>query len=94
MADDITYNHNVAEHRYEILLDGALAGVIDYRDNEGVLDLFHTGVEPQFGGRGLGSLLVAYALGDVAESGGKVRPSCPFIARYIDEHPDLRDLVA
>jgi len=37
-----TINRNDAESRYEIRESGELAGIIDYRETDGVRDLFHT----------------------------------------------------
>jgi predicted GNAT family acetyltransferase len=52
----------------------------------------HTVVQPEFGGRGLGSILAAQALADLAERGDVVVPTCPFVTRYLGEHdvPGLR----
>lgn len=94
MADDTTTAHNASENRYEIHVGDELAGVIDYRDRDGALDMYHTGVEKQFGGRGLGTRLVEFALTDARDSGHTVIPTCPFIASFIDEHPDFADVSA
>lgn len=83
-----------AESRYEIRVDDELAGFIDYRARGDVLTMVHTEVAPEWEGRGVGTTLVARALDDVRRRGLQVRPLCPFVARYIDDHPDLRDLVA
>lgn len=91
--EDITLANNPAASRYELHVGQDLAGVIDYREEDGRLDLFHTGVEPEFGGRGLGQRIVEFALTDILDSGGRVIPTCPFISRYIDAHPDFGDLV-
>ncbi len=94
MADDIQYNLNVGRDRFEIYVGEELAGVIDYTDEDGILDLYHTGIEPEFGGRGLGTKLVEYALSDCQDAEVKIRPTCPFISKYIDAHPEYQDLVA
>jgi len=53
----------------------------------------HTETDPAFGGRGLGSTLAAQALADVERQGGQVVPLCPFIAGWLDKHPDRQHLV-
>ena len=56
--------------------------------------LVHTEVATEFEGHGVGSRLAAAALDDIRARGLKVDPVCPFIARYLDRHPELSDLVA
>ncbi len=45
---------------------------------------------PEFGGRGLGSVLIGRALADVAEQGMAVEPECVFVAGYLDGTPRRR----
>lgn len=80
--------------RYELRLDGRLVGLAAYRRKEGRVVFTHTEVEEPHEGRGLGSRLAATALEDAARQGLEVVPLCPFIAHYIDEHPEFEGLVA
>jgi predicted GNAT family acetyltransferase len=82
------------ELRYEIEVDGEVAGFIAYRRGEGVIELVHTDVAPKWEGKGVGSTLVQGALDDVRARGLKVQPICPFVAAYIRRHPEYQDLVA
>ncbi len=79
--------------RFEITVDGALAGWVDYREHEGEYALPHTRVLDQFGGRGIGSELVVGALRAIGERGGTVLPYCPFIPKVISDHPEFVELV-
>ncbi len=83
-----------AGRRFEIELDGELAGFLAYREQGGVLDLVHTEVDPRFEGRGVGGQLVRGALDDARRAGQKVVPSCSFVAAWLERHPDQRDLLA
>lgn len=85
---------NDADRRYEIELDGQVAGFIDYLDDGGPVRLVHTQVQPEHEGQGVAAQLVQHALDDVRQSGRKVVPTCPYVARYIERHPDYQDLVA
>jgi predicted GNAT family acetyltransferase len=80
--------------RYEIEVDGEVAGFLLYRVEPGVLELVHTDVDPKWEGKGVGGALVQGALDDVRARGLKVRPFCPFVAAYIRRHPEYADLVA
>jgi predicted GNAT family acetyltransferase len=81
------------ELRYEIEVDGEVAGFLVYRREPGVLELVHTDVDPKWEGQGVGAALVQGALDDVRARGLKMRPYCPFVAGYILRHPDYQDLV-
>lgn len=87
--------HDAPErNRYEVTVDGALAGFAVYRDLDGGPRVFtHTEVFPEFEGQGVGSALARGALDDVRASERTLVPQCPFIEAYIHDHPDYGDLV-
>jgi len=73
-----------AAHRYEVNVDGQLAGfTMFHADAQGRLVFPHTVVDVAFGGRGLGRVLVSQAMADVASRGETVVPLCPFVAKYL-----------
>ncbi len=80
--------------RYEVTVDGVLAGHADYRDQGDVRVFVHTEVDDAFEGQGVGSTLAREALDDVRASGRSLVPRCPFIRAYIERHPDYADLVS
>jgi predicted GNAT family acetyltransferase len=90
----MTVTDHPDELRYEIEVDGEVAGFINYRREDGVIEMVHTDVAPKWEGKGIGAALVKGALDDVRVRGLKVRPYCPFVAKYIQRHPDYQDLVA
>jgi predicted GNAT family acetyltransferase len=83
-------NNNEAESRYEVHVDGALGGFLEYRTVGDVLVLVHTEVDEAYAGQGLGAQLAKFALDDAQARGVKVSPLCPFVAKYIDKHPEYR----
>lgn len=86
--------HNPEASRYEIRVDGVLAGFADYRLRPGGrIVITHTEIGEEFGGRGLGSTLVREALDSARAAGLTVTPLCPFVAEYIRRHPEYQDLV-
>jgi uncharacterized protein len=81
-------------HRYELLLGGRRIGLLAYRQRQNRIAFTHTEVSPTCQGRGFGSRLAAAALDDAQRQGFVVVPLCPFIAAYIQGHPEYHDLVA
>ena len=84
---------NPEARRFELLVDGQLAGIAAYDRSPGTMSLTHTEVYPSFEGRGLGSVLAQRALDLIRDEGAAVLPYCPFIRRYIQRHQDYLDLV-
>ncbi|ASW54584.1 GNAT family N-acetyltransferase [Plantactinospora sp. KBS50] len=85
---------NPARHRFEILVDDSPAGFAAYDQRPGVTVFTHTEVDPAYEGRGVGSALARGALDQVRERGERVVARCPFIASFIERHPEYRDLLA
>jgi predicted GNAT family acetyltransferase len=84
---------NAAEQRFELEVDGHTA--IAAYEREGDLVTFtHTVVPSALRGQGVGSQLIEGALTQVRAAGGKVRPLCTFVARYLAQHPQWQDLRA
>jgi predicted GNAT family acetyltransferase len=77
------------EHRrYVVSVDGRDAGYAHYTVRDGVVVFTHTTVDPEWEGRGVGSALARGALDDVVGTGRTFAPYCPFIAAYVDRHPE------
>ena len=81
-------------NRYELRIGGRLVGLANYRRRDGRIAITHTEVDPSCEGRGLGSRLAEAALSDARRDDLTVVPLCPFIAYYVDKHPEYRELVA
>jgi predicted GNAT family acetyltransferase len=68
--------------------------VLSYREiSPKLIDLRSTLVPAHLRGRGLGSQMVRHALDWARENEIQVVPSCPFVARFIEDHPEYQDLV-
>ena len=84
---------NPDQHRYEIRVDGELAGFVQYRRRPELIAFIHTEIDQRFEGQGLGSKLIAAALDEAREAGIAVLPFCPFVNGYIERHPEYAALV-
>jgi predicted GNAT family acetyltransferase len=94
MTDEtITVRDNPENRRYEVFVDGDLAGFSAYRDEPGRRVFTHTKVDPDYEGQGVGSALARGALDDARQRQLAVVPRCPFIAEYIGRHQEYADLV-
>jgi len=80
--------------RYEAYVGTERAGFIQYRREGDAIVMVHTEVDPRFEGRGVGTHLAKAALDDVRAKGDKLVVICPFINRFIGDHPEYADLVA
>jgi predicted GNAT family acetyltransferase len=92
-VSEITVANNPRELRYELRVDGELAGEIRYRLQPGATVLVHTDVDPRFEGRGLATALIHGALEDIRATGTNLVPVCPFVREYLVRHPEYGGLV-
>jgi len=91
MKIDVTDNPDA--RRFEVRANGTSAGFISYRLEAGQITLIHTEIQDAFEGKGVASTLVKRALGMVRDSGLVLVPVCPFVAGYLQRHPEYVDLV-
>jgi uncharacterized protein len=94
-TDAPVVSDNRAASRYELRVNGELAGVIVYRlnDLDATISLIHTEVEPPFAHLHLGTQLARFGLDDARARGLAVLPYCPYITSWIKKHPEYADVV-
>lgn len=85
---DVAVADNAELSRYEVRVDGELAGFAQYRVQGERVTIFHAEVDPAHEGKGVGSQLAKSALADVRARGLELIPRCPFISDYVRRHPD------
>ncbi|HEV7961387.1 MAG TPA: GNAT family N-acetyltransferase [Actinoplanes sp.] len=90
---DVQVQDNPERSRFELVVDGELAGQATYRIRDGVVIVTHSEVDPGFRGRGLAGELARQTLDTLRERGDRVVPACPFFAKYVGEHPEYDDIV-
>ncbi len=92
MATEVV--QDVPMSRFELLVDGEQAGIADYQLRDDTIVFIHTEIDPRFRGQGLGDEIARGALNLVrAETDLRVVARCPFISKWIGEHPDYQDLL-
>ncbi len=90
MAD---VHDNKDRNRFELQVGDYIARAHYVIDGD-VITFTHTVVPPELEGQGIASRLIKAALEDVRARGLKVVPQCPFVAAYIDKHPEWREVLA
>ena len=93
MADAPVVTDNPEQSRYEIILDGSVAGFAEYKLHDDHITFTHTEVDDAYEGQGAGSQLARAALDDSRARNRRVVARCPFIAQWIERHPEYADLL-
>lgn len=83
--------HRPESSRYEILVDGSLAGWVLYEVRDGVTVLVHTEVLPGNEGRGLAGVLVGGAIADIVARGGRFAATCEYVQHWLTTHHAFDD---
>ncbi|TPG20469.1 N-acetyltransferase [Sphingomonas koreensis] len=84
---------NRAEQEFEIEVGGHRA-IAAYQREGDTITFTHTQVPPAIEGRGVATKLIRAALDASRDAGLKVIPQCPFVATFIERHPEYRGLLA
>lgn len=79
--------------RFEIAVDGQPVGFTQFRDRDGQRIFDHTEIDPAFGGRGLAAAVVRTALESTRDQGLRIVPVCPYVVRFVAEHPEFDPVV-
>jgi len=96
---EITVHTDIAAGNATATIAGRRAGRLGFRvaaEREGdeVWTLYTTVVDPAFGGRGVGSALVADVIEHAQQAGARIDPTCWFIAGWLDRHQEYQHLLA
>jgi len=90
---NVQFRDDPERHRYLAEIDGRVVGMAVYQLRAGRHIFVHTEINSEYEGKGVGSALARFALDDVKAQGGMVVPLCPFIASWIEAHPDYQTMV-
>jgi hypothetical protein len=85
---DTTVSRESDPDRFEIAVDGDVAGFAQFVDHEGHRIFFHTEVGEHYAGRGVASTLVAQALEATRREGMRIVAVCPYVKKYVNTHED------
>ena len=85
--------NNTALERFEITVDGEVAGYIEYQDTAGERAFVHTEIDPRFEGQGYGRDLVEAALHATGAEGLGALPMCRVVGHFIETRPQYLSMV-
>ncbi len=86
-------DYELIDNQYEFHI-GKYVPKIEYiKTKNGEIYLTHTEVPVALEGKGVGSQLAEKVLKDIEKQELRLVPLCPFIAGYIQKHPDWRRIV-
>ncbi|MDH4144246.1 MAG: N-acetyltransferase [Acidimicrobiia bacterium] len=89
----VEVRHVAERSRYELIVDGELLGVADYRPlDAGTVVVHHTEVAPALRGRGFSPILVTRMLDDLRARELAVVPTCWYVDEFFGLHPEYADL--
>ena len=78
--------------RYTIAVGGREVGFADFAERGDQRIFHHTEIDPQFGGRGLATLLLEEALQATRADGKRIVPVCSMVATVLKKNPDYDDI--
>ncbi|OBK10757.1 GNAT family N-acetyltransferase [Mycobacterium asiaticum] len=78
--------------KYTISVEGQVVGLADYADRGQQRVFHHTEIDPEFGGRGLATLLLEQALQDTQAAGKRIVPVCSMVVTVLKKHPEYNDI--
>ncbi|MFS3128641.1 GNAT family N-acetyltransferase [Nocardioides sp. Bht2] len=79
--------------RFEVHVDGALAGFTEYVDRPDARVFPHTEVDEAYAGQGLAKRVIRDGLDATRAAGKLVLPVCPAVRGFIAKNPEYVDLV-
>ena len=93
MTEEYELIDNVDGKQYEFHIREYVPYIEYMKSKNGEIYFTHTEVPIPLEGKGVGSQLVAKSLADVERQGLKLVPLCPFVAAYIQRHPEWKRIV-
>ena len=87
--NDLQVLHLPEQNRFEIRADGLVAE-LTYALHDGMITFLHTGVPPEWEGRGVGKKLAMTGLEYARANGLKIQSLCWFVTLHLKRHPEYQ----
>jgi predicted GNAT family acetyltransferase len=86
MATEV--RNNTQRDRFEISVDGTLAGWTEYQDTAAERAFVHTEIQSAYAGHGYATILVESALQSSRAEGFGILPMCTMVRNYVETRPE------
>jgi len=86
--------HDTKRHRFFLEVTGGTAELVYRRIDDRTVDLLHTTVPHEAAGQGIAGKLAKTAFTWARQAGVRLVPSCPFVQKWLERHPEEQDLVS
>lgn len=80
--------------RFEITIDGTVAGFAAFVDIDDQRVFHHTEIGEEFGGQGLAGKVVQHALEATRAEGKRIVPVCPYVAKFVTKSDEFTDAIS
>jgi predicted GNAT family acetyltransferase len=90
---DLPLVKNTTANRFELSSEGYTT-FIEYKERNKKLWLTHTEAPEELKGKGSATAIVEKTLDYIEENGYKLVPLCPFVAAYLNRHPEWNRVLA
>lgn len=80
------------DQTYTIAVDDQTVGHAEFADRGDQRVFYHTVVDPEFGGRGLATILLEEALNSARDAGKRIVPVCSMVATVLKKHPEFETI--
>ena len=81
--------HDAAAHRFKVEVDG-FTGYVDYQLTADGLDVRHTIVPKEIGGRGIAGALVKAAYDYAVKENLRPVATCSYAVKWLEKHPEYK----
>ena len=81
------------DNTFDVYYDGEKAGFMEFKRKEGILEILHTEVAEEFGGKGLGMELVKTAVEFAKKNNLKIHALCSYAKKMIEKTPEFKDIL-
>ena len=93
--NDDSVNIKKTDNTFDLFYESKKVGFMDYNnDKEGILEITHTEVDSELGGKGFGTELVKAAVEDARKNDMKILSPCPYAKKVIEKTPEFKDVLS
>lgn len=90
----INIKYEPDKHRSAAYDDGKEIGFCNYSESEDLWIIDHTETNPEYGGQGIGTKLVAELVEQARSKNVKILPLCPFAKSEFDKRSEYSDVLS